>query len=53
MIVVGITSLVGCLVLAIIGLRSHQLNFQRTAMMALAWLGIILGLVLAIRWFGA
>jgi hypothetical protein len=52
-VILGIITALGALILAVSGLRSHRLSFGRTAWMAAAWVVIILGLFLAIQWFGA
>lgn len=51
--IVGIVMVLGALVLAVSGLRSHGLSFKRTAGMALVWLLIFLVLLLVIRMFAA
>ena len=50
--IVAIISVLGWLVLAVSGLRSHDLSRKRLVWMAGAWLGIILGLVLVLQCLG-
>lgn len=45
-----ITSM-GWLILAGVGLRSHQLGFGQVAKMAIAWVVIFAGVFLAVEWF--
>ena len=50
--IVAIISVLGWLVLAVAGLRSHRLPMRRMVWMAGAWLAIILVLVFVLRAMG-
>lgn len=47
----AIVAVLGALILAVSGLRSHRIPLERKAWMALAWVLIIVGLALIIGWF--
>ncbi len=48
---VPIIASVGWLVLACVGLRSHQLGLGQMVKMAVAWIVIFGGVFLAVEWF--
>ena len=51
--VVVIVSMLGWLVLAVSGYRSHRVSGRKTLMMAAIWIGIFGALILALSMLGA
>jgi hypothetical protein len=50
--IVAIVSVLGWLVLALAGLRSHNLSMKRTVKLAGIWVAIFVGLVLVLKALG-
>ncbi|MEZ5744566.1 MAG: hypothetical protein R3D89_12810 [Sphingomonadaceae bacterium] len=50
--IVAIVSVLGWLVLALAGLRSHNLSMKRTVKLAGTWVAIFVGLVLVLKALG-
>jgi hypothetical protein len=47
--IVMIVSVAACLVLAVRGIRSHGMNFERTALMGVIWAAIIAALAFILQ----